>query len=181
MIIQEDTRQKPSKNADIRKQLEALGHTVRRFGMLCGDYQIFGKGDIVIDTKQDMNEVYSNVITDHERFANEARLAREAGIKLIILVTDPIVSSIDDVRLWRNPRRERWFMVKAMQRKGKMLTVKQSKTPPCASDRLQKAMVTMTLRYGITWLFCERERVGEEIIRLLTEEHSNDFGQRRTY
>ena len=171
MIIQEDTRQKPSKNADIRKQLEALGHTVRRFGMLCGDYQIFGKGDIVIDTKQDMNEVYSNVITDHERFANEARLAREAGIKLIILVTDPIVSSIDDVRLWRNPRRERWFMVKAMQRKGKMLTVKQSKTPPCASDRLQKAMVTMTLRYGITWLFCERERVGEEIIRLLMEEH----------
>ena len=118
-----------------------------------------------------MNEVYSNVITDHERFANEARLAREAGIKLIILVTDPIVSSIDDVRLWRNPRRERWFMVKAMQRKGKMLTVKQSKTPPCASDRLQKAMVTMTLRYGITWLFCERERVGEEIIRLLTEEY----------
>ena len=171
MIIQEDTRQKPSKNADIRKQLEALGHTVRRFGMLCGDYQIFGKGDIVIDTKQDMNEVYSNVITDHERFANEARLAREAGIKLIILVTDPIVSSIDDVRLWRNPRRERWFMDKAMQRKGKMLTVKHSKTPPCASDRLQKAVVTMTLRYGITWLFCERERVGEEIIRLLTEEH----------
>ena len=139
--------------------------------MLCGDYQIFGRGDVVIDTKQDMNEVYSNVITDHERFANEARLAREAGIKLIILVTDPIVSSIDDVRLWRNPRRERWFMVKAMQRKGKMLTVKQSKTPPCASDRLQKAMVTMTLRYGITWLFCERERVGEEIIRLLTEEY----------
>lgn len=171
MIIQEDTRQKPNKNADIRKQLEALGHTVRRFGMLCGDYQIFGKGDVVIDTKQDMNEVYSNVITDHERFANEARLAQEAGIKLIILVTDPIVSSVDDVRLWRNPRRERWFMVKAMQRKGKMLTVKQSKTPPCASDRLQKAMVTMTLRYGITWLFCERERVGEEIIRLLTEEH----------
>ena len=171
MIIQEDTRQKPNKNADIRKQLEALGHTVRRFGMPCGDYQIFGKGDVVIDTKQDMNEVYSNVITDHERFANEARLAQEAGIKLIILVTDPIVSSIDDVRLWRNPRRERWFMVKAMQRKGKMLTVKQSKTPPCASDRLQKAMVTMTLRYGITWLFCERERVGEEIIRLLTEEY----------
>ena len=174
MIIQEDTRQKPNKNADIRKQLEALGHTVRRFGMLCGDYQIFGKGDIVIDTKQDMSEVYSNVITDHERFANEARLAREAGIKLIILVTDPIVSSIDDVRLWRNPRRERWFMVRAMQRNGKMLTVKQSKTPPCASDRLQKAMVTMTLRYGITWLFCEREHVGEEIIRLLTEEHSDD-------
>ena len=174
MIIQEDTRQKPNKNADTRKQLEALGHTVRRFGMLCGDYQIFGKGDIVIDTKQDMSEVYSNVITDHERFANEARLAREAGIKLIILVTDPIVSSIDDVRLWRNPRRERWFMVRAMQRKGKMLTVKQSKTPPCASDRLQKAMVTMTLRYGITWLFCEREHVGEEIIRLLTEEHSDD-------
>ena len=171
MIIQEDTRQKPNKNADIRKQLEALGHTVRRFGMLCGDYQIFGKGDVVIDTKQDMNEVYSNVITDHERFANEARLAQEAGIKLIILVTDPIVSSVDDVRLWRNPRRERWFMVKAMQRKGKMLTVKPSKTPPCESDRLQKAMVTMTLRYGITWLFCERERVGEEIIRLLTEEH----------
>ena len=118
-----------------------------------------------------MQEVYSNVITDHERFANEARLAREAGIRLIILVTDPDISSIDEVRRWKNPRRERWFMVKAMQRKGKMLTVKQSKTPPCASDRLQKAMVTMTLRYGITWLFCKRENVGEEIIRLLTEEH----------
>ena len=131
MIIQEDTRQKPSKNADIRKQLEALGHTVRSFGMLCGDYQIFGKGDVVIDTKQDMQEVYSNVITDHERFANEARLAREAGIKLVILVTDPGIMSIDEVRHWKNPRRERWFMVKAMQRKGNMLQVKTCNKPQC--------------------------------------------------
>ena len=146
--------------------------------MLCGDYQIFGKGNVVIDTKQDMQEVYSNVITDHERFANEARLAREAGIRLIILVTDPGVSSIEEVRHWKNPRRERWFMVRAMQRKGKMLTVKQSKTPPCASDRLQKAMVTMTLRYGITWLFCKRENVGAELAAMDTarqERETTDF------
>lgn len=149
MIIQEDTRQKPAKNKHIRDQLEALGYTVKRFGgMAVGDYQILGKGDIVVDTKKDMNEVESNLIHDHERFRNECKLAQEAGIQLYILVQDPRLTSIESVFAWFNPR-IRW-------------------SPRAATGRqLGKMMIAMRNRYGVKWRFCPKSECGKTIVELL--------------
>ena len=149
MIIQEDTRQKPDKNKHIREQLEALGYTVRRFGgMAVGDYQILGKGNIVIDTKKDMNEVESNLIHDHERFKNECLLAQEAGIRLIILIQDEKLKQLNDVFGWYNWRKK--------------------KNPKAVSGKtLHKIMVTMSDKYGVEWQFTSKNRCGEAIISLL--------------
>ena len=149
MIIQEDTRQKPEKNKHIREQLESLGYNVKRFGgMAVGDYQILGKGNIVIDTKKDMNEVESNLIHDHERFRNECQLAQEAGIKLIILVQDPKLKQLPDVFSWYNIRRK-W-------------------SPKAASGKqLAKMMYTMRDKYGVEWEFCTKNETGKRIVELL--------------
>ena len=152
MIIQEDTRQKPEKNRHIREQLESLGYTVKRFGgMAVGDYQILGKGDIVIDTKKDMNEVESNLIHDHERFRNECKLAQEAGIKLIILIQDSKLKAMGDVFGWYNIRKK-W-------------------SPKAASGRqLAKMMYTMKQRYGVDFQFCRKDEVGKCILEILSGE-----------
>lgn len=149
MIIQEDTRQKPDKNKHIREQLESLGYTVKRFGgMAVGDYQILGKGGIVIDTKKDMNEVESNLIHDHERFRNECQLAQEAGIKLIILIQDPKLKQLSDVFGWYNVRKK-W-------------------SPKAATGKqLAKMMYTMNEKYGVEWMFCKKEECGKTIVELL--------------
>lgn len=152
MIIQEDTRQKPDKNKHIREQLETLGYDVRRFGgMAVGDYQILGKGDIVVDTKKNMNEVENNLIHDHERFRNECKLAQEAGIKLIILVQDPHITSIGGVFAWTNPR--------VFYSKGKR--------KPTSGRTLGKIMMSMQEKYGCEWHFTTKAKCGETIVKLL--------------
>lgn len=149
LIIQEDTRQKPDKNKHIREQLEALGYTVKRFGgMAVGDYQILGKGDIVVDTKKDMNEVESNLIHDHERFRNECKLAQDAGIKLIILIQDPKLKELGDVFNWFNIR-SKWSK-KAV-----------------SGRQLAKMMYTMRERYGVEWQFTTKANCGKRIVELL--------------
>ena len=149
MIIQEDTRQKPDKNKHIREQLDALGYEVRRFGgMAVGDYQILGKGDIVVDTKKDMNEIESNLIHDHERFRNECVLAQEAGIKLIILIQDSKLKQMSDVFGWYNIRKK-W-------------------SPKAASGKqLAKIMYSMKQKYGVDFQFCKRDEIGKRIVKLL--------------
>lgn len=149
MIIQEDTRQKPDKNKHIREQLESMGYTVRRFGgMAVGDYQILGKGDIVVDTKKDMNEVENNLIHDHERFKKECQLAQEAGIKLFILIQDAKLKQLSDVFGWYNIRKK-W-------------------SPRAASGQtLGKIMYAMRDRYGVEWRFCKKSDCGKTIVELL--------------
>ena len=56
-IMFEDSRQKPEKNAHIRKQLEALGYKVERTKIYCGDYTFPTNQSVCVDTKKDMNEV----------------------------------------------------------------------------------------------------------------------------
>lgn len=168
MVIIEDTRQKPSKNADIREQIEAIGYEVRRFSLPCGDYQIMGRGNVSVDTKQDLQELYANIIHDNARFRRECELARSGGVRLVVLITDPCVRSLDEVPRWKNPRRDRWFYVHAAHKRGKMLGVKIASQPPVSSEQLMRAMRTMTERYSVEWRFCDRMDAGKQIVDLLS-------------
>lgn len=151
MII-EDSRQKPEKNKHIRDQLEALGQTVVRSKLLVGDYQIASKGDIVVDTKFGLGEVESNLIHDHERFRRECELAREANIKLYVLVQDPKVKSLGDVFGWWNP------------------ALRYRKTA-ATGRKLGKIMLSMQEKYGCIWEFATKDKIGQRILELLEVEH----------
>ena len=143
-----DTRQKPSKTKYIQDQLEDLGFTILRSKMLVGDYQVANKGDVVVDTKQDMHEVESNLVHDHERFRNECKLAQEAGIQLYILIQDPRLKRVEDVFSWYNVR-QRW-------------------SPRAATGRqLAKMMLSMHEKYGVKWRFCTKSECGKTILDLL--------------
>lgn len=150
-IILEDTRNKPGKNAHIQLQLERLGYKVERTKLYCGDYTLPTNQKICIDTKQDLQEVCGNVTQQHERFQAECTRAKEAGIKLVILVQEQNITKLSEVAGWYNWRRK--VSTKAVNGKT-----------------LYKIMSTFQERYGVSWMFCKKSEVGCKIIELLSED-----------
>ena len=149
LIILEDTRNKPEKNAHIRQQLEELGYKVVRTKIYCGDYTFPTNQTVCVDTKKDMNEIESNLIHDHERFKSECIRAKEAGIKLIVLIQDPKLKVMGDVFGWYNIRKK-W-------------------SPKATSGKtLGKIMYSMKEKYGVDFQFATKQEIGKRIVELLT-------------
>jgi len=88
---------------------------------------------------------------EHDRFRDECILAKKCGCQLYILICEENIRNINEVWRWRS------------KRKG-------AKTNPIA---LQKAMQTISARYGVRWFFCRHESIGRSIIYLLTGKDPN--------
>jgi len=154
MVIQIDSRQKPlPHNLLIEQSIQAQGLKTIRSKMLCGDYALANNMSICIDTKQNMAELYKDLIADHERFKNECKIATECGINLIILIPDEKIKSIDDVASWINP----------------LSSLRRTNSKPLTkSATLCKIMKTMQTYYSVEFKFCNPDDVGKEIVQILT-------------
>lgn len=166
MIIQSDTRQKRKHHIIKEKYFEQQGIKVVNSKMLVGDYCIPSKGNVAVDTKADISELYGNLIQQHDRFHNECVLAKEAGIKLYILIENKDgITSVEDMKKWNNPQMFRYYKArKKAQKDG----TKEPK-PPASNIQLVKIMNSMTKDYGVEFLFCKPNEAGAEVVRLLTE------------
>ncbi|WMJ85466.1 ERCC4 domain-containing protein [Anaerocolumna sp. MB42-C2] len=176
MTIIEDTRQQIDKHKIENNQLRSLGVNILRSKLPVGDYANILNLSVVIDSKKDLQECVGNICgggkkkkngeTEHERFRNECILARDNGIKLIVLVEHGWgIKSIEDVAMWRNPRIDAWERkVKSMQRKGISTA---GMRPPNSGATLAKSMKTMQDKYGVEFMFCSRGDAGKKIIELL--------------
>lgn len=146
MIIQEDTRQKAGKHDIKHGWFQKNGIELVRSKLPFGDYAPVPP--ISIDTKENIDEIAGNICgKEHKRFINECKAARDAGCKLIILVENELgINDLSQVHTWENPR--------AIY------------SPKCVQGpRLQKAMETITERYGVTFMFC----APAESARIITE------------
>ena len=100
-----------------------------------------------------MDEIAANICgREHKRFINECKAARAAGCSLIILVENDVgISCLQDVNKWLNPR--------------------SMYSPRCVQGpRLQRAMQTISERYGVRFEFCTPEEAGSRIVELLSNE-----------
>ena len=150
MRIVVDTREKPRAIERIMKTFEAEGIEVIRRALPFGDYLDPERPGIVIDRKQNLNEVASNLVQDRARFLREVDRANRAGWRLIVLVEHSNrIRRLEDVIRWNNPR---------------------LKVSPLAVDgpRLFRIMHAMANRYGFEWGFCDKMRTGQKIIRILS-------------
>lgn len=147
MRIIEDTRQKSGMHELKHKHFEEMGVELVRNMLPFGDYAL--PPSVSVDTKADMAEIASNIGSDHKRFKRECIAAKEAGCQLIILVeNDDGIRSVNDVHTWINP--EIIYRPRAI-----------------TGERLEKAMKTMSERYGVRFEFCEPEEAAGRIIELL--------------
>ena len=168
-VLLEDTRNPEAKHRNVHEWADCEGVTIIRTKLLVGDYTLPTDQSVCVDTKSGMQEVYSNVVQEHERFRRELELALQAGVKLIVLVEEGDIEELSGVVHWNNPRRERWFRINAAHKAGKLKNVKLSKVPPLSSDRLFQMMQTMAERYQCEWKFCGKDRTGAVIWELLNQ------------
>lgn len=148
--IQEDTRQKAGKHNIKHSYFDENSVNVIRCKLPFGDYAPVPP--VSIDTKENMDEIAANICgKSHKRFINECKLARDAGCQLIILVENDVgILDISEVHRWTNPR--------------------VVYSPDCVQGpRLQKAMETISERYGVRFMFCRPEDAGQTIMEILED------------
>ena len=170
MVLLEDTRNQINKHDKKHKYFDEHGIEYQRCRLYVGDYTLANNQSVCIDTKFGMAEIYSCLIADHERFRAEADRAAEAGIKLYILIEEPGIQTLNDVRNWKNPRYLRWLKVKQAHDRGRMLNVKIPSKPPVNNITLMKIMSSFSKKHGCEYVFCSPEEAGAKIVELLTNE-----------
>ena len=149
MYIQEDTRQKNDKHNIKHEAFASMSISLVRCNLPYGDYAPVPP--VSVDTKENMDEIANNICgKEHQRFINECKGAKEAGCKLYILVENELgITDLSQVHIWQNPR--------AIY------------SPKCVQGpRLQKAMETISERYGVTFMFChpnDSAKIITEIIK----------------
>lgn len=167
MDIQIDSREKAKAIQKILKEFDSQG--VRYFSskLLVGDYMNLDNPRLIIDRKQNLQELCGNVCQQHERFKKELIRAIDAGLHLIILVEHgDDIKSLEDVYFWKNPRKHeiRWKTVNGK----KVKTVVSSKAVD--GEQLYKSLCTIRDRYNVRFEFCNKNETGKRIMELLRYE-----------
>lgn len=150
MVIQIDSREKAKAIKKILAEFDKQGikHPVSK--LFVGDYQNFDNPRLVVDRKQNLSEVCSNVCQDHERFRRELQRANDNEIKVVFLVehgTD--VKELEDVIFWENPR---------LKKSPKAMT----------GEVLYRILSTIERKYDTKFVFCTKEETGKKIIEILS-------------
>ena len=153
MTILVDTREKPRAIVKILAEFDRQGiHVVRR-ALKFADYWNPDNPGKIIDRKQNLLEVASNVVQDRKRFIREVDRCNRAGCHMIVLIEHGgTIRKLDDVIRWKNPR----IRVSPLAVSG---------------ERLFKILKQMELTYGIEWKFCSKAQTGKKIIELLRGEN----------
>lgn len=146
-----DTRERKEAIGKIMDYFNQIDARVIRSKMYVGDYQIMSNPYLVVDRKQNLNELCNNVVQDHERFRNELLRAQEVGISVVVLVEHGCgIKSLDDVAKWENPR------------------IKESPLA-VSGERLYKILKAMEYTYHVRFEFCDKRQTGRRIMEILTE------------
>lgn len=149
MVIIVDTREKPRAIVKILAEFDRQGVKVVRRALNFADYFNPARPDVIIDRKQNLLEVASNVVQERKRFMREVERCNRAGCHMIVLIEHSNrIHRLEDVIGWKNPR---------------------LKVSPLAvsGDRLFRIMKAMEIKYGIEWQFCSKQQTGKRIIELL--------------
>ena len=146
MTIICDSREK--KNRHILKFFEENNIDYKIQKMNVADYQIEGYDGLVIDRKQNLEEIATNLMNrnDKSRFWREVRRANKDGMKMIVLCEHSRnIKSIQDVISWH------------------------SKFSPVSGRCLMNEIYRVHISYGIEFIFCDKRNTGRMIVNLLSE------------
>ena len=150
MILIEDTRQQKGKHNNVHKYCDSQGIEIYPLTLTVGDYmlgevqndKVAPIGNRAIDTKFALIELAGDLSKDEQALDKKYRKCYEQGIKLIVLIEEPF-GSIQEIASWKNPH---GFV------NGRKLL-----------DKMHR----LKMMYGIDFMFCDKKRTGETLIKLL--------------
>lgn len=150
MILRIDSREKwtqaGSRDRHISDYLKRHGIAYRVEKLDAGDYMLDG-GSVTVDRKASIEEISGNLTnpTDKVRFWNEVRLARQMGLRLVVLVETNKYKKVSDLAAWR------------------------SKYSPVRGQVLIREMNRLRLAYGVQFVFCPKVSAARRIMEILEE------------
>ena len=152
MTIYVDTREHPSAIKKILRTFERNGVAYEIKKLDVGDYVDPERPNIVVDRKQNLGELCTNLFSpnDRGRFWREINRAIKGGIKLYILCEcGGKIHTIEDVALWNN-------------KYGRV-------TGPELREKIFKTHIS----YGVEFLFCDKRETGKKILEILSGGNGN--------
>ena len=164
MIIQIDSREKARAITKIVEEFDKQGisHPVSK--LMVGDYMNYDNPRLIIDRKQNLTELCSNVTGDHERFREEMMRAQKNEIQLVFLCEHGKgIETLHDVIWWQNPRR---WKRRINPDTGRWESVE---TKATTGETLYKILCTQERKYGCKFLFCDKSETGSKIVQILRD------------
>lgn len=151
MVIQIDSREKARAIRKIVAEFDRQGIKYYVSKLHTGDYMSLDNPRVIVDRKQNLTELCSNVCQDHDRFRRELIRAQEMGIQLIILCEHGDgIETLEDVLFWQNPRKKE---------DNKAMT----------GEVLYRILSTQSRKYGVRFEFCTKDETGKRIVELLDD------------
>ena len=142
-----DSREKKWEHIKDYFERNGIEYTVKKLDV--ADYMIDGKEHLVIDRKRNLDECCYNLCTsDSSRIWREVRLAKQRGIKMIVLVEhSKNINSIKDVENWKS------YYTKV------------------TGKQLMEEMYRVHISYGVEWFFCSKAETGKRILEILNNDN----------
>lgn len=149
MDIQIDSREKARAIKKILAEFNAQAVNFEVSKLTVGDYMNLDNPRLIIDRKQNLSEVYTNLCHQRKRFIAELERAQRLHRKLIILCEHGKgIGCLEDVKGWYNPQLDK---------------------TPYAWDgvKLYTEIKKLSAKYDVRFVFCEKADTGRKIIELL--------------
>lgn len=169
MIICDSREQK---NAHILRYFERNGIEYQVRKMDTADYMVEGQQNIVIDRKQNLDEICANLTykgkkanenggkgipSNVARFWREVRRAYEDKIKLVVLIEHgENIKSLADVAAWGGSR------------------------SGISGRKLVDEMDRLSAAYDVEWQFCGKSETAAKILKILNYKGENHYGKNNT-
>lgn len=146
-----DTREKGNKK--ILEYFDKVGQDYIISKLDAGDYMIYKNYHTIIDKKDGLLELSGNLChtTEHERIKREISRAKELGCEnFIFLIQDSKIKTLEDIKNWSSPHTK------------------------VKGETLLKIMNTMRQKYNVRFIICPKAKMGETIIKLLSNNLPKD-------
>lgn len=151
-LIIVDTREKKEAITEILNSFQRCGYEYERSKLLFGDYVEYSNPLLVIDRKQNIQELAQCCASDHERFKRELERVKKVGAHLVILVEqnhykdrDKIyrVDTIEDLMCWSSPHTQ------------------------VRGEKVYRVLASWMVKYPISVEFCDKRETGKRIAEIL--------------
>ena len=168
MQIQIDSREKPKAIELILKEFDLQNVKYFRSKLFVADYMSLDNPRLVIDRKQDLQELHGNICQQHERFKKELLRAIESGIKIVVLCEHgEDVQTLEDVYFFYQPPVQHWRW-KTIEVNGKKKKVRESYVQNAIDGKkMYRSLCTIRDRYNVDFVFCCKHETGRKIIKIL--------------
>lgn len=147
-----DTREKPQAIGGILNYFDRHGIQYEKSKLFFGDYLDYNNPGIVVDRKQNVEELAKNCTAEHERFRRELERAKKTGSELVILVEQD-----------RYKDRDEWVEIRGIED----LLRWESPHTVVRGEKIYRVLASWRAKYPIRVEFCDKRSTGKRIAEIL--------------